>query len=71
MIDNPSDEASWLRIINFPRRGIGDGTLLHLNQWSLEHDVPLFEALGRVREIPEISESSKKAVSGFHAMMKG
>ncbi|BCS54285.1 ATP-dependent helicase [Geobacter sp. SVR] len=71
VIDNPSDEASWLRIINFPRRGIGDGTLLHLNQWSLEHDVPLFEALGRVREIPEISESSKKAVSGFHAMMKG
>jgi superfamily I DNA/RNA helicase len=71
VIDNPSDEASLLRIINFPRRGIGDSTLVRLNQWSLEKDVPLFQALGRVREIPEISESSKKAVEGFHAMMKG
>jgi superfamily I DNA/RNA helicase len=71
VIDNPSDEASLLRIINFPRRGIGDNTLVRLNQWSLEHDLPLFQALGRVREIPDISESSKKAVEAFHAMMKG
>ncbi len=71
VIDNSSDEASLLRIINFPRRGIGDNTLLRLNQWSLEHDVPLFQALGRVREIPDISESAKKAVEGFHAMMSG
>ena len=71
VIDNPMDEASLLRIINFPRRGIGDGTLLKLNQWSMEHDLPLFQALGRVREIPEISESSKKTVSAFHEMIKG
>ncbi len=71
VIDNPSDEASLLRIINFPRRGIGENTLLHLNQWSLEQDVPLFEALGRVEDIPGISPSSKKAVAAFYSMIKG
>ena len=70
VIDNTGDEASLLRIINFPRRGIGDNTMLHLNQWSLEHEVPLFDTMGRVREIAAISESSKKAVLAFHDMMK-
>ncbi len=70
VIDNPGDEASLLRIINFPRRGIGDTTLVRLNQWSLEHNVALFETLGRVAEIADIPESSKKTVWAFHMMMK-
>ncbi len=71
VIDNPGDEASLLRIINFPRRGIGDTTLLRLNQWSMEQDVPLFIALQRVNEISGMSESSRKTVTAFHTMMKG
>jgi superfamily I DNA/RNA helicase len=70
VIDNPNDEASLLRIINFPPRGIGDKTLTKLNQWSMNHNVALFETLGRVGEIEEISETFKKAVLGFHSMMK-
>jgi superfamily I DNA/RNA helicase len=70
VIDNPGDEASLVRIMNFPRRGIGDTTMVRLNQWSLEHNVGLFETMGRVAEIPGIAESSKKPVTAFHTMMK-
>jgi superfamily I DNA/RNA helicase len=71
VIDNPGDEASLLRIINFPRRGIGDTTLVRLNQWSMEQDCALFEAMKRVSEICGMSESSRKIVAAFHSMMTG
>jgi len=70
VIDNPGDEASLLRIINFPRRGIGDTTMIKLNQWSLAHDLSLFEAMHRVAEIPDMSESCRKTVTGFYTMMR-
>lgn len=70
VLANPRDEAALVRIINFPRRGIGDTTLLRLNQWSLEHNATLFEAVGRVSEIDGISEAARKAVTAFHAMLR-
>ena len=32
LFTNPKDDISFLRIINFPRRGIGDGTIAKLNE---------------------------------------
>ena len=66
VIANPLDEISLLRIVNFPKRGIGDGTVIRINQWSLEHEIPLFEAFGRVGEIEGITEGIRDKVIGFH-----
>jgi superfamily I DNA/RNA helicase len=68
-ISNPRDEVALLRIVNFPRRGIGEGTVLKINQWSMEHGRPLFEAFGRVREIPEIPEATRDKVLDLHGLL--
>jgi superfamily I DNA/RNA helicase len=68
-ISNPRDEVSLLRIVNFPRRGIGDGTILRINQWSMMKGCPLFEAFGRVGEIGEVPAASRNKVLEFHALL--
>ena len=42
---NPSDEASLLRVINTPTRGIGGKTVNGLRQYATEHGVSLWQAV--------------------------
>ncbi len=42
---NPSDETALLRIINFPKRGIGDGAILRLRQYALDNNLSLLNAM--------------------------
>jgi len=69
LISNELDEAALLRIVNFPRRGIGDGTVLKINQWSLAEGVPLFAAFGRVIEIPGVNEATRYKAGEFHRLL--
>ncbi|HWI41629.1 MAG TPA: 3'-5' exonuclease [Verrucomicrobiae bacterium] len=69
VMDNPSDEQALYRIINFPRRGIGEGTVGKINTWSLEHKTSLFEALGRVQEIPGISDAARLKILELHRLL--
>ena len=68
-IANPRDEQALLRIVNFPRRGIGDGTLVRLNQWSQEQGVGLFEAFGRIGEIDGINAATRERVLAFFDLL--
>jgi superfamily I DNA/RNA helicase len=68
-ISNHRDEVALLRVINFPRRGIGDGTVIKINQWSMEQGCPLFDAFGRVGEIPGIPAATRDMVFDFHNML--
>ena len=66
VLANPADEQSLLRIINFPRRGIGESTVSKVNDWSLSEKVPLFETLGRVEEVPGLTMATRQRIFDFH-----
>jgi DNA helicase II / ATP-dependent DNA helicase PcrA len=66
---NPSDEISLLRIINKPRRGIGDSTVDKLQTFSYEAGINLFEAGLRANEIDSLSDSYQNKVKGFFSIL--
>lgn len=55
VIANPRDGQSLLRIINVPRRGIGDATLNKLQAFAAASDLTLFEVMSNAAEVPGLS----------------
>ncbi len=49
-IANPEDEVSLKRVINVPRRGVGDTSLGKLDAWAAGKGVPFADALAHAQE---------------------
>lgn len=51
LIANPDDDLSLQRIINVPKRGIGDATVDKIAEFATSQGISMYAALGRVDEI--------------------
>ena len=51
LINNPDDDVSLLRVINTPKRGIGDKTIENISNLANEKGVSLFEAIESGKEL--------------------
>ncbi|MBE9128078.1 MULTISPECIES: DNA helicase PcrA [unclassified Coleofasciculus] len=69
-IANPSDTVSLLRIINTPRRGIGQATIDHLVVASRELGVPLWEIISDETSVNTLAGRSAKAVNKFGQVIR-
>ncbi len=70
LISNAKDTLSLKRIINFPLRGIGETSLSRIEQWAKGQGLDLFEALGRVEEIPDIPTRTARNVKQFYDLIR-
>lgn len=51
MILNTNDDISLRRVINVPKRGIGNTSILKLEQKALENDISMFDAITSGKEL--------------------
>ena len=58
LIAFPQDDLSLGRIINVPRRGIGDTTLETLERLAAIHQLPQLEICARAAQYPELSRAA-------------
>ena len=66
VIVNPSDDISLDRIINVPKRSIGDTTIQALTEHAAVNDMPLFSAL---HDLPETLAARARSSVGTFAML--
>jgi DNA helicase-2/ATP-dependent DNA helicase PcrA len=69
-IANPDDEVSTKRVLNVPRRGVGDTSVAKLDAWATGHGVPFSEALSHAQEAG-VSGRALAGVSSFLQLMAG
>lgn len=70
LITNPRDAISLIRIINFPARGIGEKTLNRVRRWAQGNRVDLFEALGHVDEMSDLTNRARENIRHFFALIQ-
>lgn len=63
-IDSGRDDLSVTRIVNVPKRGIGQVTLNKLAVYASEHGMRLFQAMEQVEQIPGMGKAADK-IKGF------
>ncbi len=71
IINNPNDDLRLRRIINTPRRGIGEKSIQIAEALAYEESCPLFEFLRRVKRYTAISTSTSTQMVNFVYMIDG
>ena len=59
-IHNPKDDVSLARIINEPKRKIGNATLDRAREIALANELPLYEVVSHADNYPEFKTATKK-----------
>jgi DNA helicase-2/ATP-dependent DNA helicase PcrA len=68
-VANPDDSVSLKRIINTPRRGIGDTTFSKIEDAATQLGIPLWEILSDESSVNTLAGRSAKAIIKFAEMI--
>ena len=70
VIANPADDVNLRRIINVPKRGIGDRAVECVAALATRERIPFVAALGRPEDAPGIATRSVTAIKAFTTLLE-
>ena len=69
LVAQPADDLAFERIVNLPRRGIGDTAIKTLHGVARAAELPLTSAARQMLETDELATRTRNALAGFLAML--
>ena len=66
---NPQDDISLRRIINVPKRSIGDATVGKVQDFADDFELDLWDALTQARSIPSLTARNATCIEKFTTLM--
>jgi len=70
LLANGNDDVSFQRIVNYPKRGIGETSLIRLREFAAKKNISLFKACERLDECTELGNRPKNLLSKFVELLK-
>jgi len=69
LIANPADDEAFLRVVNVPRRGIGDASLTVLGRSAAGWQKPLLDSARRATSMSELRPNVREALVGVASLI--
>ena len=63
----PADDLAFERIVNTPKRGLGDATIQQLHDYGRRHEVPMLQAARLLSETDELKPKQRQTLRGLVA----
>ena len=70
VIQNPADEVNLLRVLNYPKRGIGEGSIDRVIRYSVDQGISLWKVLQQVEQVPDMKDRTAAACASFIDLIK-
>ena len=67
LVNQPADDLAFERIINVPKRGLGDKAVAKVQMLARATGVPLIEAAARILDTDELTPQARRALGTFVA----
>jgi DNA helicase-2/ATP-dependent DNA helicase PcrA len=69
LLANPADEVSLRRVLNVPKRGIGDRAEEYVAGYAARERITFAEALRTPDDVPGLATRSASAITGFNTLI--